>query len=285
MIRRFTQRLMQPVQLLIFSGILSNFEYMAGICRHSMIPVRFQPSERSEQITQLLFGEMYEVLDELDEWLLIRTIHDGYEGWISNKTSYTVDNSFFDKCNDAPLYLTTEICSQATEKKTSVPVHLVMGSVLPCFQKDSFLIGDSEFEYHGSALKIPSVPDLSQVTRFASAYLNVPYLWGGRSCFGIDCSGFSQMVFRFCGINLPRDASQQVTMGETIDFIAEARSGDLAFFNNEAGTISHVGILLGDNKIIHASGFVRIDTIDHFGIFNHQSGRYSHILRTIRRIG
>jgi len=115
-------------------------------------------------------------------------------------------------------------------------------------------------------------------------YLNAPYLWGGRSPFGIDCSGFTQVIYKLNGFKLPRDASQQATIGETLSFIEESESGDLAFFDNEEGNIIHVGIMLENNNIIHASGKVRIDKIDHQGIFNSETNTYSHRLRLIKKI-
>ena len=101
---------------------------------------------------------------------------------------------------------------------------------------------------------------------------------------GMDCSGFSQVVHRIVGNDLPRDASQQVELGDTISFVEEAQAGDLAFFDNEEGNITHVGICLGGGDIIHASGSVRIDKLDHIGIFNADKGTYSHKLRVIKRI-
>ena len=117
----------------------------------------------------------------------------------------------------------------------------------------------------------------------ARLYLNTPYLWGGRTPFGIDCSGFVQMVYRFAGIQLPRDASLQVKGGVSLGFIDEAQPGDLAFFESEEGAIVHVGILTGNRRIIHASGTVRVDPIDHHGIFNMQANGYSHRLRIVKR--
>ena len=115
-------------------------------------------------------------------------------------------------------------------------------------------------------------------------YLNSPYLWGGRSPFGIDCSGFTQMVFKLNGIKLPRDAYEQAEIGKTLNFIEETQKGDLAFFDNEEGKIIHTGIIIDKNKIIHSSGKVRIDNLDHYGIFNAETGKYSHNLRLIKKV-
>jgi cell wall-associated NlpC family hydrolase len=115
-------------------------------------------------------------------------------------------------------------------------------------------------------------------------FLNSAYLWGGRSIFGVDCSGFCQTVFRFIGIPLLRDAYQQASQGEAIGFLEETKLGDLAFFDNEEGRITHVGMLLDQDTIIHASGRVRMDTIDHLGIVNVDTGLHTHKLRIIKRM-
>jgi gamma-D-glutamyl-L-lysine dipeptidyl-peptidase len=257
---------------------------MKGINCLSILPVRSEPSDRSEMVTQLLFGEMYTILDEKDGWLLVIGLFDNYEGWIDKKMSLAFPEDLFEKAKDNPVFLVNDIIAKAKNLTDNSICHLVKGSVLPFLEKGIVNLGKMKFSVEGNVVEIPKNPDLSNLEKEALAYLDVPYLWGGRSPFGIDCSGFVQMVFRSCGMNLPRDASQQVNLGETVSFIFEASPGDLAFFDNASGSITHVGIIIGDGRVIHASGKVRIDRIDHNGIFNVTEGKYSHNLRIIKRV-
>lgn len=160
-----------------------------------------------------------------------------------------------------------------------------MGSTLYAFDGMNFKIGKEKFVYAGQAVH-EDVDTLhgEHIRRFALKFLHAPYQWGGRSPFGIDCSGFTQVVFKLYGTTLPRDAYQQAELGKTLNFIHEAREGDLAFFDDEDGKITHVGIVIPDGKIIHASGKVRIDTLDHHGIYNHEEKKYTHTLRILKRV-
>jgi len=163
-------------------------------------------------------------------------------------------------------------------------IPITIGCSLPYF--DGLTCNLEGFEYHfdgqTNSVKHGKLPQF--VSEIASLYLNAPYLWGGRSPLGIDCSGFTQVVFKAAGVRLPRDAYQQAEVGQTLGFVEEASEGDLAFFDNAEGKIIHVGIVLKDRFIIHASGKVRIDKLDHQGIFNRETGKYSHTLRVIKRI-
>ncbi len=257
---------------------------MIGKCPLSLVPLRLEPSDRSEMVSQLLFGESYQVIDELKGWLLVKVIHDGYEGWMDKKQSLAFEFNL--AVNDEPetVHVVAEIMAPAFRIGSESMVALCKGSVLPQFRKNKFSLGGHEFIFESEAREIPASPQPGNILKTAMEYLNTPYLWGGRSPFGIDCSGFTQMVFRLCGIPLKRDATQQFQEGEMISFINEAQPGDLAFFENAVGNITHTGILTGTGKIIHASGCVRIDSIDHHGIYNSETGQYTHTLRLIKRM-
>lgn len=257
---------------------------MIGKCPLSLVPLRLEPSDRSEMVSQLLFGESYQVIDELKGWLLVKVLHDGYEGWMDKKQSLATEFNQAVSENSGTVHVVAGFTAPAYLAGSDNPVILCKGSVLPEFSNNRFSIGGQEYILDSETREIPDSPQPCNILKTAMEYLHTPYLWGGRSPFGIDCSGFTQMVFRLCGIALKRDASLQCQEGEIISFINEAQSGDLAFFENAAGNIIHTGILTGTGKIIHASGWVRIDAIDHHGIFNPETGQYTHTLRLVRRM-
>lgn len=252
-----------------------------GISTLSIIPIRKEPAHRSELVSQLLFGETYEVINSSDSWLHIKCSYDDYEGWIDLNQHHPLTEKDFNAISLSDYGVTLELVSTASSSHHSIP--LVAGSSLPYFDGLNFKIAKEKFIYNGQAVS-PDSKNTSMFERIAMRYQNAPYLWGGRSPFGIDCSGFTQIVYKFIGIPLPRDAYQQAEQGTLINFIEEAIPGDLAFFNDEAGKITHVGIILKDNRIIHSSGKVRIDKIDHYGIYNADMRKYSHQLKIIKRI-
>lgn len=252
-----------------------------GIALLSVIAIRKEMSHRSEQISQLLFGETYEVLQKQGSWMQIRCSYDNYEGWIDESQHCELSEKDFLNTNNADSGIALELVNSATSSSHSVPV--LAGSTLPFFDGMNFKIAKEKFIYNGQAVQTDSKNPVV-FERIALKYLNAPYLWGGRSPFGIDCSGFTQVIFKFVGVPLLRDAYQQAGQGSIVNFIEEAQPGDLAFFGNEEGRIVHVGIILKDNKIIHASGKVRIDKLDHFGIHNTEQKKYSHSLKIIKRI-
>lgn len=255
---------------------------MFGICNLSLTPCRSQPSHKSEMVTQLLFGEHFSVLEEQGGWSLIKTAPDGYECWVDKKQYKRISGEEFNLINDVPQRLSLEFIKKigrAGEHRNIFP-----GSVLPGFKKGKFFLGTDGFSFRGKSVLSSRKPNRNNIISTAKIYLNSPYLWGGRSPAGIDCSGLTQVVYKLNGIVLPRDAHKQAAIGESLNFVEEAQKGDLAFFDNEEGKIIHVGIVAGNSKIIHASGNVRTDNLDHYGIFNAETGKYSHNLRLIKRV-
>lgn len=257
-----------------------------GIADLSIVPVRAEASEKSEMVTQLLFGEHFEIEGKSRTWTKIRVAHDQYEGWIDNKMFNPIDKEKFIALQEDKPFVTTEVFTIVHEENFDAPSFLVTGSSLPFFdsKKKTFYIGDRKFSYYGKLPDHLKKQDRDLLVEIALNYQNTPYLWGGRSTLGIDCSGFTQVLYKILGHKLPRDARQQVSIGTTLSFVNEAKPGDLAFFDNDDGDIIHVGMYLGGGKIIHSSGKVRVDTLDHQGIFNMNTKRYSHKLRVIQQI-
>lgn len=259
---------------------------MFGIADLSIVPMRKEQSERSEMVSQILFGEMFEVLEMTEKWVLVRLLQDGYEGWIDRKMYLPVSEEYAEKYRSETPVLTTEVFNILTKEGDYGNKLIVSGSVLPFFDAETgkMQLGDDTYTLV-TRLKdvgIDSLRDL--IIEYALMYYNTPYLWGGRSPYGIDCSGLSQIVYRMAGMDIPRDASQQVMCGQNFSFVEEALPGDLAFFGDDLGAITHVGILWKQNRIIHASGRVRVDKIDHQGIFNEDMKRYTHNLKVIKRL-
>ena len=255
-----------------------------GFCHYSVIPVRSEPAHRSEMCTQLLFGELYAVLDSFDDWLHIRIIFDNYEGWIHKTSSLEIGESEFRRLQELPCRVSTEVVQLIENRSKQFYFPILIGSSFHGLQEQSFAAGDTEYFFEGDTDAIPQACSREKIVEMSVMYLNAPYAWGGRSPFGIDCSGFTQMTYKIAGVQLLRDAAQQATQGETISFISDAKPGDLLFFDDDEGLITHTGILMPHGRVIHASGSVRIDKVDHQGIFNPQTGEYTHQLRLIKKI-
>lgn len=251
-----------------------------GSCFLSMIPVRSEPSGRSTMVNQLLYGDRVLLHETNQDWYRISSIHDNYEGWCeTNQIIVTpeppIGSRHYLLVND----------TTATFTHDHDQITLTYGSSVP-LQGLDYIIHEKPYRLISGQMTEPIAFSGSNLLIAAQKLMGVPYLWGGRSPFGIDCSGLIQIAFKMVGIQMPRDAWQQAEHpGEFIDLIDEAQVGDVAFFDNEEGFIKHVGILTGEGSIIHASGRVRVDTVDHQGIYNKELGRYTHKLRVIKRFG
>lgn len=256
-----------------------------GISTLSVVPVRKEPSERSEMVTQLLFGELLWILDRQGNWLFARTAYDDYEGWIDLKMVTQIGEDYFRYFNGRRSDVVIDLAAQLFDEKERRHILIPAGSSMPGIKGRILTVNGKRYVLSGETNRIMLADKKAtrrNLTEIAHRYLDTPYLWGGRSPFGIDCSGFTQVVFKICGIRLRRDASQQATDGKNLSFLAEAKPGDLAFFDDAQGRINHVGILLEDDKVIHATGRVRIDSIDQQGIYNQEFQRYTHQLRLIK---
>ena len=242
-------------------------------CNLSIVPLRAESSHRSEMVSQVLFGENFEILEEGIDFSRIRMSDTKYEGWIQ-------------KHQFAPVLLSavknSTIVDLAGAKAIAgdKEINLLHGTNIGSNVID---IGDEHYRIEGALREATLADFMTEFPKLIHYYNYTPYMWGGRSKFGIDCSGFSQLVYRHFGVPLLRDAYQQAESGTTVDFLTEIKAGDLAFFDNEAGKITHVGVMIDNEMIIHASGRVRIDKMDSQGIFNAELKRYTHNLRIVKR--
>ncbi len=252
---------------------------MFAICNLAIIPLRAESSDRSEIVSQILFGEHFEILEKSNQWFKVRLHYDNYEGWIDSKQCQIISEKNYQDLSNEAIILNADLVEYVTNPK-SILLAIPLGASISFLTHND--INKDGFEFEG--LKAVGIKPKSSLVQTAFMYLNAPYLWGGKTPFGIDCSGFTQMVYKLCGYKLLRDASQQATQGDALSFIEESEAGDLAFFDNDEGKIIHVGIIMENNYIIHASGKVRIDRLDHLGIYNAEQNRHTHRLRVIKKI-
>ncbi len=252
-------------------------------CLVAVCPVRKEPAHEAEMVNQLLFGDVAEVLEKgKGNWSFVRGLADGYEGWVNKQQLEPISEAEAHNENSSLVWndqLFHPI--QTSLGEMMIPA----GATLRNFSKGKGSLGTLEYEYKGDDVKKSS--ELSASTEnigyLVRGWMNAPYLWGGRQAMGVDCSGFTQILYKLMGINLPRDAWQQALKGENVDFVQQGQPGDLAFFDDESGKIYHVGIVTAPGKIIHASGRVREDHLDASGIVNGQTGARTHSLRIIKR--
>jgi gamma-D-glutamyl-L-lysine dipeptidyl-peptidase len=251
-----------------------------AVCCVATAPIRLEPNHRAEMVSQLLFGDCCIItIANKDGWIKVVNKFDTYSGWCWASHVQEIDELHY---NQEDTELTADWVNEVEYNGYKMMVPL--GSSLTAMKNGNVFWRKSTVYFSGKVWDPTTAKKDTKTVKFlAFKFLNTTYLWGGRSVFGIDCSGFTQSVFKFLNIALMRDASQQAMQGELVGFLQEAHCGDLAFFNDAEGNIIHVGILLNDKEIIHAAGKVRIDKIDNEGIVNMETGNRTHTLRIIKR--
>ena len=260
---------------------------MVALALHSIVPVRAEAKESAEQNTQMLFGELCEVLEEQPRWKRIRLENDGQEGWVDAKMVTPMSEKEYrahkKAMKDAARVVFPMAYAMSENNGQTIP--LTAGTQLTNYQDGRFEVLGVGFRIDPNMVSVAPLAltqeSLLQVVRF---FLNVPYLWGGKNALGMDCSGFTQVIMSLFGKALLRNASEQVTQGKAVNELKKTQAGDLVFFDHEDGKISHVGIVIDAERVIHCSGRVKVEKLDEKGIFNAETGEYSHHLVQIRRI-
>ncbi len=254
-----------------------------GVCRLSLVSIRQSPEEQAPVITQLLFGDHYEVLNATDQkgWIYIRIHFDGTLGWLSADQHHGITQEYFDQINHANFKITTDLTCSLLFKKS--PSTILLGSIVPISNSELFKI-EEQFAFNGEAKSLGQKREVEFLKSIALKYLNAPFLAGGKSPFGIDASGLIQIVFKISGFLLPRQLDRQIAEGKKVEKLEDALPGDVAFFHDHSKKQLHAGIILDDQKIIHADGRVRIDHLLEDGILRVDSKIYTHSLLEIRRI-
>jgi len=254
-----------------------------GVCRIALAAVRNSPSAQDEQVTQLLFGDHYQVLKKSDDgsWLFIRIHFDGSQGWIRSEQHHAISLEYYEQINHANFKITTDLTCSILFKKS--PLTILLGSIVPISNSELFKM-EEQFAFNGEAKSLGQKRDVEFLKGIAQKYLNAPFLHGGKSPFGIDAPGLVQMVFKISGYTLPHSVKGQLSEGIAVEKISAALPGDLAFFSYRNDEITHVGIVLPDEKIIHSFGRVRVDHLLEEGILRADTRIYTHYLKAIRRI-
>jgi len=255
---------------------------------HTLVPVRKEASDPSEMITQLLFGDLIHVLESHKQWRKIRILDDGYEGWIDHKMIEPIVDEWQSEIDSWKFIFDPTVSTRSSFKGQLSKLHLTLGCRIPVPQdwesQPAIVVKAGDFRAHLSPKNLCAYtkPERKSVLENGMRYLGSPYLWGGKSLWGIDCSGLTQMVFKLSELpSLKRDAWQQADQGKAISW-SEKQPGDLAFFTNAKGKVIHVGILLEEGKILHASGRVRVDSLTEKGIIHAENGELTHQLSSLR---
>ena len=236
--------------------------------------MRAEPKDTSELVSQVIYGESFKIIEQRANWSLIKLSFDNYKGWIDNKQLVEISETVYDSTiSEANIYSSDLIEFIQINNKGLLTIPF--GSTL-----NSIKLFDHSFD--GNTTK--TIQPKENLVKTSLLFVNSPYLWGGRTPFGIDCSGFTQIIYKINGYKIDRDAKDQVNLGVSLSFIEESDPGDLAFFDNKEGDIVHVGIIMEDNHIIHAHGQVRIDRLDQTGIYNVDTKKHTHKLRVIKKI-
>ena len=250
-----------------------------GICVLGIVPLRKEPKDQSEMISQILFGQHFKILEVKTKWICIHLASDNYKGWICSKQYQEITYEDFENIslNRFPLVLSKYSLLECLDSKELVPISI--GAILPFYNNGIIKIRKRKYRFKGEISSLSK----DDIIKYALKFLNTPYLWGGKGVLGIDCSGFTQLVYSLCGITIPRDAFQQAEIGKKVNF-KSIFPGDLIVFINENDRIHHVGIAISNDQIIHASGKVRIDLLSNDGIIHAQSNELTHRLHSIKRI-
>ena len=256
-----------------------------GITTAGIVPLRREKSERSVLASQALFGEMMEVTREEGRWCRVRMLHDGMEGWTRREDLVGVDEGFVRRAMEGRPFVTRDMFSIVMREGDWAGQLVPAGSVLPLYEGETgyFRVGDDAYRLVGSLPEAGTGNAREAIARYALMYYNVPYVAGGRSPWGIDNAGLVQMVYRLAGVGVPRQLARWAAEGQTLSFLEEALPGDVVLFGDESGVVTHAGVLWEAGRVIHASGRVRVDKIDHHGIFNEATKRYTHALKLIKR--
>jgi len=252
-----------------------------GVCRLSLVSVRKTPDIQGAVVTQLLFGDHYEVLKEQGEWISIRIHFDQVTGWIEAEQHHAITKEYFEQINYADFKITTDLASNILFKKH--PLTILIGSVVPISNSELFKM-EEQFAFNGESKSLGQKRDFEFLKHIACKYLGAPHQEGGKSPFGIDGAALAQVVFKICGYQLPRLSEQQRQEGKKVKSLQEANAGDLVFLKKNGASALSVGIILDEERVLYADGRVRIDHLMEDGILRTETKIYTHSVVEIRRI-